>query len=270
MKLEFYCPFWGQENLGFRAFIDKVKNAGYDGVEMGLSADNRMRKDELAIIKDNGLKLIAQHFQTATADFEDYKKEYRSWLEIYVKENVEFINAQTGKDFFSFEQNAQLISMADEISKESGVPIYHETHRGKFSFASHITRHFLEKMPDLKLTLDISHWCAVAESLLQDQTETVELALERTEHIHARIGYMEGPQVPDPRVPEWKTELELHLLWWKKIAQKFVIEKKARLTITPEFGPFPYMIPHPFTGVPITSQWDVNVFMMEYLRSNIS
>jgi hypothetical protein len=52
-------------------------------------------------------------------------------------------------------------------------------------FAAHITRQFIEKNPALKLTLDISHWCNVHESLLADQKETVDLALSRVGHIHS-------------------------------------------------------------------------------------
>lgn len=34
-----------------------------------------------------------------------------------------------------------------------------------------------------------AHWVAVAESFLEDQSEAVKLAIERADHIHARVGY---------------------------------------------------------------------------------
>jgi hypothetical protein len=40
-------------------------------------------------------------------------------------------------------------------------------------------------------------------------------------------------------------------------------------TITTEFGPDPYMPALPFTRQPVTSQWDVNVFMMELLAETV-
>ncbi len=78
-------------------------------------------------------------------------------------------------------------------------------------YAAHVTKQYIEKYPELKLTLDISHWCNVHESLLQDQQDTVNKALDRTEHIHARIGHQEGPQVNDPRAPEWDEVVKLIL-----------------------------------------------------------
>jgi hypothetical protein len=60
-------------------------------------------------------------------------------------------------------------------------------------YAAPVARHYLENVPDLRFTLDISHWCNVHESLLADQQETVDLVLPRVDHVHARIGHQEGP-----------------------------------------------------------------------------
>ena len=93
--------------------------------------------------------------------------------------------------------------------------------------------------------------------------------MERTEHLHARVGYPEGPQVSDPRITQWQPALQAHLKWWDKIAERKKQENEI-LTITPEFGPFPYMIPLPQSGEPIANQWDVNLFMMNLLRKRYS
>ena len=51
----------------------------------------------------------------------------------------------------------------------------------------------METIPELRITFDVSHWCNVSESLLQDQQETVDMALQRVDHIHARIGHPGRP-----------------------------------------------------------------------------
>jgi hypothetical protein len=68
----------------------------------------------------------------------------------------------------------------------------------------------------MKITFDASHWVCVAESYLDDQAAAMELAIERADHVHARVGYPEGPQVPNPRVAEWEQALQKHLYWWIK------------------------------------------------------
>ena len=111
----------------------------------------------------------------------------------------------------------------------------------------------------------MSHWVCVAESLLEDQPEAMQLACDRTEHIHARVGYPEGPQVSDPFLPEWKQALEAHLVWWDRVAKRRINDNKT-VIITPEFGSYPYMVHLPKTNEPIADQWSINVKMMNLLK----
>jgi sugar phosphate isomerase/epimerase len=267
MKIKFFCPRWGSEKLDIISFLTKVRDAGYDGVEMGLPLDSVQRDEILSSIKQSGLQLIAQHHETSTADYEIHSSEYRQRLVNLATSQPLFINSQTGKDFFTYEQNAGLIQIADEVSKQHKIKILHETHRGKFSFAAHITSQFLQNIPGLRLGLDLSHWCNVAESWLGDQPEALNLALTRTDHIHARVGFPEGPQVPDPRVPEWKEALDKHVAWWSMVIDQRKRDGWEMFTVTPEFGPYPYMTILPSSKQPIADQWAVNLFMMDYLKS---
>jgi sugar phosphate isomerase/epimerase len=246
-------------------FCAKARHSGYDGVELVLPLDETEKNLALAAIDKYELDWIAQTLSSPNPDFEHQKAHHEEQFRHLAEARPLFINTQTGKDFYDFEQNRQLIDLGLKISKETGVPIFFETHRGKFSFAAHITRTFLEKIPDLRLGLDLSHWCNVAESYLEDQPETVVLALNRTEHIHARVGFPEGPQIPDPRTEEWQDALNHHLNWWDSVIERKKKEGAEIATITPEFGPEPYMVIQPFTRQPITDQWEVNVYMKNLL-----
>lgn len=270
MKIQFFCPYWGSETLDFKTFLDKVRKAGYDGVEMSLPIEAKRKDEILGLLEQSGLQLVAQHWETLTSDFELHKVEFRQRLVNLAKANPLFINTQTGKDFFSFQQNAELIEIANKIAQTYGVKIIHETHRGKFSFAPHITFGYLTSFPGLRLGLDLSHWCNVAESWLDDQSDAVNMAISRADHIHARVGFPEGPQIPDPRAPEWQEALEKHLNWWKKVIDQRCYEGWSQFTITPEFGPYPYMTILPHSRQPLANQWEVNVFMMDYLKSKLS
>jgi hypothetical protein len=212
-------------------------------------------------IEKYDLKIIPQHYDTYEDDFSKHFDLYNLWIERVKQYPCKKINSQTGKDFFSFEQNKKLI----EAAENSKMNIIHETHRNKFSFAAHITKEFFQKIPSLKITLDLSHWVCVSESFLEDQTEAVELAIKRTEHIHARVGYPEGPQVSDPRVIEWQQALNMHLSWWDRVVERKKNENST-LTISPEFGPFPYMVYIPSIGKSVADQWEVNCYIMQLLK----
>lgn len=266
MKLLFFCPRWGQEQTPWTIFLQKVKEAGYDGVEAGLPLHQKEQEEMLNELAKYRLQFIAQHWETVNLNFDKHYAEYAVRLHSLANAQPLFINTQTGKDYYSFEQNEKLISLARQIADTTGVRIIHETHRGKFSFAAHIAKVFLERIPDLHITLDISHWCNTAETFLHDQTEAVELALARTEHIHSRVGYTEGPQITDPRAPEWEEALQFHLSCWDKVIERQRANNRDFFTITSEFGASPYMPLLPYTREPVVDQWEVNVYMMNVLK----
>lgn len=266
MKFLFFCPRWGCEMIGWEEFCTKVKEAGYDGVETGIPFDANERQVMQQALAENELLLIGQYYQSYEKEFEEHLKNFKSHLDNMVGLVPLKIDSQTGKDYFSFEENCRLFDAAFSFSERTGIPVAHETHRNKALFAAHITRSFLEKIPQLKITADFSHWCNVSESFLEEQEEAIDLAMGHTIHIHARVGHPQGPQVTDPRLPEWENALDKHVLWWKRIAKYHEKDGKDVLTVTPEFGPKPYMPSAPRTGQPLADQWEINVWMMNFLK----
>ncbi len=266
MEIKFYIPRWGNRHLSWTDFALKAKQAGYAGVEANLPADEEERTNMFDALTNSSLSWIGQHFETSTADFEAHLIAYKAKLNALAEAKPLFINSQTGKDFFTFEQNSELIESAAKISAETGLPILHETHRGKFSFCTTATTKYLHRYPALKLTADFSHWCCVAESYLQDQQEALNLAISRTAHFHARVGFPGGPQVNNPAAPEWKEALDFHCQWWDAIVHRHMALKTDTLTITCEFGPYPYMPQLPFSQHDVSDLWEINLFMKNFLQ----
>lgn len=266
MQLTFFCTQWGCEDLTFEQFLNRAKNAGYQGIELSFPLDAKLRDEMVKQIHDADLEFIAQHHETSDSDFAKHLANYRQRLENLIATKPKFINSQTGKDFFSKEQNNQLLALAHQLAEQSGIAIHHETHRGKFSFAAHITKEFIEQDERLTLTADFSHWCSVSESLLENQQAALNLAISRAHHIHARVGNSQRAQISDPRAPECQDEVACHLDWWQRIIKQAALQGRDEVTVTPEFGPAPYMFTLPFTDQPVTSQWDVNIHMMNMLK----
>lgn len=266
MNIKFFCPRWGSADIPFSTFINKVSEDEYDGVEISLPDSTSEQREYLAVLADAGMPFILQHHQTDKKTAEEYIPEFVSRLEVLADARPLFINSQTGKDFFSFEDNCRIIEKANEIEAKSGIPIFHETHRGKFSFACHVMPGYLDAFPKLKITADFSHWVNVSESLLEHQQEAIERIISHVYHIHSRVGYPEGPQVNHPGAPENKAFLERHLEWWDAIINKRRNHEGTEFTITSEFGPIPYMPTLPFTGQPVSNQWQINKFMMTLLK----
>lgn len=259
-------------NWGFNGthdeFCAKVKATGYDGIEMWWPNNESDRAKLFEALAKHHLK-VGFLCGSGEADFQKHEIQFQNSIKAVAAMKPIYINCHSGKDFFSAEQNLKLIEFTNTISAQTGVPIYHETHRSRALFSTPVAKNFISKSPQLKITLDISHWCNVHESLLGDQTEVVDLTLSRTEHIHARIGHAEGPQVNDPRAPEWKDAVQAHLNWWDKVVNR---KKKegGHITFLTEFGPPDYMPTLPYTRQPLANQWEINVYMMELLRKRYS
>ncbi len=254
---------WGFEGSRDQ-FFDQVKKDGYDGVELWCPGDDKGQKEMINHCEKRGLKY---GFLVGSGDTNPDKNlvEFMKIIDKAVTLKPLYINCHSAKDFFSDEDLLPFFEYTIEASEKSGVPIYHETHRGRALYNSGVAKRFLNKLPDLKITGDFSHWCVVHESLLGDQEETMELALSRTDHIHARIGHAEGPQVNDPRAPEWDEAVKAHFAWWDKIVERKK-EKGERVTILTEFGPADYMPTLPYTRRDVADQHGINVYMKDLLR----
>jgi len=267
-QLQFFQTDWGR-SVSWDAFCEKTKAAGYDGIETWFpkNVDDRLSLDKA--LDKHGLKVIYLAGTDKTIDFETSLRRYTEDLMSIASFEPVAINCHTGSDFFTFEQNKAFIDAANKIAKENDIPIYHETHRGRFSFNIPDTEEYLKAIPNLQLNLDISHWMVVHESLLETQENNLVEVINHTHHIHARVGHAEGPQVNDPEAPEWQKALQRHLEIWEKVIHKRWQESDKPFTITTEFGPPTYMPTLPYTQVPVADQWKANVFIMKALKKRM-
>lgn len=266
-KLEFYQTDWGRE-ISWDAFCEKTKAAGYDGLETWFPRDEKSQAALKEALQKHDLKVGFLNGTNKSVSFAESLKAYTEHFKILIAWKPAYINCHTGNDFYTFEQNKAFIAAANRIAKEHNIPIYHETHRGRFSYNLPDTKKYIEAIPELKLTLDISHWMVVHESLLENQDTELDEVLHRSHHIHARIGHAEGPQVNDPEAPEWKKAVDRHLdIWEKVIRNKW--KTQDVFTLTTEFGPADYMPTLPYTRLPVADQWKANVYMMAQLKERL-
>ncbi|MBC7904024.1 MAG: sugar phosphate isomerase/epimerase [Gemmatimonadaceae bacterium] len=262
-------------NWGFKGSMDQylalVKKENYDGIEIWWPNNEKDQQELFSLLDKYQLEagfLAAGNESDFNTHLQSFKKNTEAAAMNKTRKPL-YVNCHSGRDYFSFEQNRQLIAHTIDLTQKTGIKICHETHRSRMLYSAPAARQFFEKEKALRITLDISHWFTVSESLLRDQQSTVEMAIGRADHIHARIGHSEGPQVNDPRAPEWAEAVKAHLEIWDKIVE---VKKKNNdsLTILTEFGPPDYMPVLPYTRQPVADQWTVNVYMKDLLRKRYS
>jgi sugar phosphate isomerase/epimerase len=258
-------------NWGFNGTLDefcaRAKKEGYDGIEIWWPGQTKDQDEMFTALKKHGLEV---GFLTAGNEsiYKNHLDTFKKMIDAAATNKMQrplYINCHSGRDYFTYEQGKTFIDHTTALSGSTGIKICHETHRSRLLYAAPVARHYMETIPELRVTFDVSHWCNVHESLLTDQQETVEMTLQRVDHIHARVGHPEGPQVNDPRAPEWEGAVKAHLAWWDKVVE-IKKQKGEVLTVLTEFGPADYMPTLPYTRQPLADQWAINVYMMQLLR----
>jgi len=269
-EIQFICPRWGSEHLAGAEFLDRVQQEGYDGIEIAATHVDDGTASLVADAKQRGLTVIAQHWDVFERDLAKHAKELEKRLLDLMSLEPACINSHTGRDLFTLEENLHVFDLSESLANQSGIPVYHETHRARAAHTPWRAAELVEARPQLRFTLDMSHWCAVCETLLGDQEDFLSAVLPHVGHLHARVGHSQGPQVSDPRAPEWEEALNAHLAYWDRVIEANANALGRPFTICPEFGPPPYLPLLPYTRQPIADQWDINSHMMKLLRARYS
>ena len=274
MQIKFCCTHWGSEHKSPSHFLDEVVQSGFSGLEINLSpgsiSDFRFFDRLQQLRNEENFSFIAQQvLDGANETPQKYSQRMINRLGYLMDLRPDFINSHTGKDYYTFDENCRIIDAAENLSAQTGIPIFHEIHRGRFSFHLTSMLPYLKIFPELKLTGDFSHWCNVSESMLEDQIEKLYETIPHIHHLHARIGSAQSPQVNNPFAPEWKSHLDLFVNWWESVLKYHRERGKSQFTITPEFGPAPYMPAKPFSNEPLANQWEINLQMKNYLLKEL-
>lgn len=248
MQLLLARHLWGVD-LPWELAFPRFKAAGYAAIETVLPPiDQRPRFQ--ALLQQHGLAYIAQIF-TGGDDVRGHVDTFRSRVADAQTLSPLLINVHSGRDAWSETESIHFYQQALEIEASIAVPVAHETHRGRVFYNPWVTARMLDRFDNLRLCADLSHWVVVAERLLDDQPEIMEQVAKRCIHLHARVGYEHGPQVPDPRAPEYQQHLAAHERWWDIIWATQAAKGVQVSTLTPEFGPPSYLHTLPYTNAPV-------------------
>ena len=278
MKQLLFATMWGliEEAAGpyplskLPALVHKLKSLGYSGIEMPIAMAMKFGTAPfLALLRDAGMLYIAQVFSSgapptpgnlgipstsgishpadssaSTRDVARHKAVWEGQVRecALLKEVLYAVNSHTGKDYFSDAEADDLLSYCLQVEAELGIVVNHETHRARILYSPWQVPRILAAHPGLCFTADLSHFSCVTETGADDPEVCAVVAAltPRTRHVHARVGFQEGPQVPDPRGPIWAPYMEGYKVWWKAIYAARLAAGDATLSTTPEFGPFMY------------------------------
>jgi sugar phosphate isomerase/epimerase len=269
MKLFVLCPQWGLEHLPIEDFFLNVKQAGYDGIDTWLPEESSKRKKFINLLDQYQLCIVSHQHQAKGNTIDEFCRSLDYYLNLSLECDPLLINSHSGKDYFSLDDQLKVIDTIEDFSIRNDITVANETHRGRIGFSPYNAWEIFKRRPNMKITADFSHWTCVTESLLENSEEIVEEAIRRTKHVHARVGYTQGPQVPDPRLAEWQEPVNFFLSLWERIIENQKLAGVEYFTMTTEFGPPPYMWTKTEDNTPIKCQWEINLFMKDLLINKL-
>mgnify|MGYP000420891327 CR=1 FL=1 len=269
MKLLILCTQWGSEHLPLEEFFLKVKEAGYDGIDTWVPEDTTEKKKFISLLNRYDLAIVSHQHQANGNTIEEYCTSLEYYLSLSMECNPLLINSHSGRDYFSPDEQLRVIDTVEEFSVKHNIVVAHETHRGRIGYSPYNAMELFKKRPGMKITADFSHWTCVTESWLEHCSIIMQEAIKRTTHIHARIGYTQGPQIPHPGLAAWQEPVNFFLRIWEDILAYQKSLNAEYFTITTEFGPPPYMWTKTNDNAPIESQWEINLFMKKLLLAKL-
>ncbi len=249
MKLLVFRALWGMSGP-FEEQLEQIAAAGYEGFESFLKPDTPSPTEFAGMAEKHGLMWIMNGHVNTRAELAPMLYRLADYQPVK-------IGLQSGRDSMSRDEGCAFFEEALRVEQQLPIPVAHETHRGRLLFNPWDTAYYLRQFRQLKIVADYSHWVNVCERLPEDQSESLALAHGRAIHIHGRVGYEQGPQVPDPSAPEYAAQLAWHEAQWKHIVQTWRRTQPDSMTFTPEYGPPYYLHTLPHTNVPVVDQWEI-------------
>lgn len=236
--------------------FERVTAAGFEAVECWLGPQDEVEVAEA--LKRHNLRLVLGH--------RPFKVEHtRTVVEQAVRLGADFVFAQPADAFMPLDDVANLISEGHQIAADNGIPYFVETHRNNFTENLPQTIALIEKMPEIRFTADLSHFVVVGEFYGWEEERASDRmlpVLERTAHMHGRIGNGEQVQVDvgdgSGHTPQFFVKLwEIAMRSWLKEAKPGDLFPFAS-----ELGPPRYAITLP-DGSEFSDRWEQSLVMKQ-------
>lgn len=255
-RLEIHQSMWAMMGLGeagtelpLEAKFERIAGAGFTGI-LARVPEVDARDEWKRLLHQYGLSLGSHCFPFSAEDLSAHIQHAEDMDMLYV-------NGQVADSYVIGEEAIELLIGLIAVSTTLKIPFYVETHRGKITQDLIRTVQYAQALPNLRFTLDISHYVLAGE--MTEKQEKAELlfekVLQRTSAIHSRISSGEQIQVD---VGYSDAILERFEKWWTQ-AMRYWLQGAKPGDVLPfvcELGPAPYAISS-HAGKELSSRWEM-------------
>jgi hypothetical protein len=250
----------GQERT-LEANVEMIASAGFDGVSAHCTDRASVRRLH-DLIRPHGLAFEGQCFPKSVG-------ELKPVLEIATEFGVTHLDLQPDVRPRRVDDCLPLLEGWRRLEEEVDFPIYIETHRDRMTTDLYFTLDLLDRLPDLRLLADLSHYLVGREfawPVADENHRLIQRILDNSWAFHGRVASREQVQI-EIGFPHHRMWVDLFCDWWEYGFRSW--KRRAgpddALTFTCELGPKPYAI----TGVDgndTTDRWRESKALMEIAR----
>ncbi|TBL80172.1 sugar phosphate isomerase/epimerase family protein [Paenibacillus thalictri] len=258
--LETHQSWWGMIGIGENGVewsmeqkLERIAAAGFTGI-LGRLPEPRDREQWHRLLSDYKLSFGIHSFPSSRADLESLLKEAKDF-------GVAYVNSQVMGNMLRDEAAVQLLQDLLGAAAETGIPYFVETHRGRITQDLLRTVDYVNQLPHLRLTIDISHYvlsCEVSSpSMAAELNPALDVLLQRTSSIHGRVS--SGQQIQADIGEAEHPMASPFAAWWKQGMSCWLqgAQPGDVLPFVSELGPPPYAIVQgpDGTGPEISDRW---------------
>ncbi|WP_063891845.1 sugar phosphate isomerase/epimerase family protein [Paenibacillus sp. Soil787] len=270
-RLEIQQAWWAMEGLGdgekewtMEEKFEKIAEAGFTGI-VGFVPASSEAEQWRKLLDRYRFSFGALAFPWNRQDLSAVAKQAKEF-------GAQYINAQVMDAYVIGAEAERLLNDLVMETREQEVPLYVETHRGRVTQDLHRTIDYVNAIPDLRLTIDLSHYIVAGE--INGDIEKVDpyfdILLKRTSCLHARVS--NGEQIQIDIGPNGVHPMVKHFMRWWTSAFKYWLEQAKpgeSLPVLPELGPPDYAIttqPYLRSSREVSNRWEQASVLKQLLQ----
>ena len=241
--------------------LDMIAAAGFDGVSIALTGPDLPREIGRAA-RARGLAIELMCFPATP-------EQLLPALDLAAALGVHHVNIQPNVRPRRLEDAVDTVRAWIDLARQCPHPCYFETHRDRMTCDLFFTLDLIERVPEMRLTADLSHYLVAREFAFPVGAEdeaAIHAILARTHAFHGRIASREQVQI-ELSFERHRPWVDLFARWW---AHGFA-DWRARvapgetLAFTCELGPQPYAI-MARDGTDTTDRWAESLLLKDLAR----
>jgi hypothetical protein len=245
-----------QPELALEESVEKMAAAGFDGISTHWY-DREAVGRVAALLKPHGLHAEGQCFPKTIDDL-------KPALENAAEFGVHHICLQPDVRLRRIDDCIPLLEGWQRLSEEAKIPVYIETHRDRMTTDLFFTLDLLDRLPELKLLGDLSHFLVGREfawPVSEENHALIHRVIDNSWAFHGRVASREQVQI-EISFPHHRPWVDLFLGWWEYGFESW--RRRAgendSLAFTCELGPKPYAITGR-DGEDTTDRWEESLMM---------